>query len=194
MRGWDNTHKLKRTNSIQCVIENRLYNKFGNFIVKVYRTDNPYNVLIKFPWIEPLFGSNNINRLTSFMFLYNRSLFLSRKPKMYKKLLVCWRKKVYIWVTVPDIVVSFTHNAVGDLPGIMQETEISPLQCLTRHFVSQFVPVVKEVKRDRVMKSRRLYRLNPPSLFKVGSPTSHQSAERLINKVTRWGEALNYTV
>lgn len=44
---------------------------------------------------------------------------------------------------------SFTHNTVGDLPGIMQEAEISPLQSLTCHFVSQFVPAVEEVKRDR---------------------------------------------
>lgn len=57
-----------------------------------------------------------------------------------------------------SIVVSFTHNAVGDLPGVMQEAEISPLQSLTCHFVSQFVPVDKEAKRDRGMKSERLYR------------------------------------
>lgn len=42
------------------------------------------------------------------------------------------------WLTVSDTV-SFTHNAVGDLPGIMQEAEISPLQRLARHFVGQFV-------------------------------------------------------
>lgn len=45
----------------------------------------------------------------------------------------------WCWVTVSDTAVSFTHNAVGDLPGIMQEAEISPLQRLTRHFVGQFV-------------------------------------------------------
>lgn len=44
------------------------------------------------------------------------------------------------WGTVSDTAVSFTHNAVGDLPGIMQEAEISPLQRPPRHFVSQFVP------------------------------------------------------
>ena len=60
-------------------------------------------------------------------------------------------------VTELEIAVSFTHNTVGDLPGIMQETKISPLQSLTCHFVSQFVPAVKEVERDRRMKSKRLY-------------------------------------
>lgn len=38
---------------------------------------------------------------------------------------------------------SFTHNAVGDLPGIMQESEISPFQSLPSHFVSQSVSAVK---------------------------------------------------
>lgn len=72
--------------------------------------------------------------------------------------------------------VSFTHNTVGDLPGIMQETEISPLQSLTCHFVSQFVSAVKEVKRDRGMKSERLYRPNPnpPSLSARSQDTSQQ--------------------
>lgn len=42
-------------------------------------------------------------------------------------------------MTVSDTAVSFTHNAVGDLPGIMQEAEISPLQRLPCHFVGQFV-------------------------------------------------------
>lgn len=48
----------------------------------------------------------------------------------------------------------------------MQETEISPLQSLTCRFVSQFVPVVKEVERDRGAKSERLLQAvpNPPSL------------------------------
>lgn len=67
-----------------------------------------------------------------------------------------------VWVTVTvtesGIVVSFTHNAVGDLPGIMQEAEISPLQSLTCHFVSQLVPADKEAKTDRGMRSERLYR------------------------------------
>lgn len=58
-----------------------------------------------------------------------------------------------------DTGVSFTHNAVGDLPGIMQEAEISPLQGLTRHFVGQFVSALREVEGD--MRSERP---NPPSL------------------------------
>lgn len=58
-----------------------------------------------------------------------------------------------------DTGVSFTHNAVGDLPGIMQEAEISPLQSLTCHFVGQFVSVVREVEGDM-----RRERPNPPSL------------------------------
>lgn len=58
-----------------------------------------------------------------------------------------------------DTGVSFTHNAVGDLPGIMQEAEISPLQSLTRHFVGQFVSAVRKVEGD--MRSERP---NPPSL------------------------------
>lgn len=77
--------------------------------------------------------------------------------------------------------VSFTHNTVGDLPGIMQEAEISPLQSLTCHFVSQFVPAVKEVKRDRGMKSERLYRADlilRLYLLTVGSLTRHWPAER----------------
>lgn len=56
-------------------------------------------------------------------------------------------------VTGPDIEVSFTHNTVGDLPGIMQEAEISSLQRLSCHFVSQFVPAAREEKRDRQNKS-----------------------------------------
>lgn len=58
-----------------------------------------------------------------------------------------------------DTGVSFTHNAVGDLPGIMQEAEISPLQGLTRHFVGQFVSALREVEGD--MRSERP---NPASL------------------------------
>lgn len=88
-------------------------------------------------------------------------------------------EKKGVWATEPDIVVSFTHNTVGDLPGIMQETEISPLQRLTCHFVSQFVPAVKEVERDRGMKSERLYR--PILILRlyrltVGSLTRHRPA------------------
>ncbi len=128
-----------------------------------------------------------ICRLTSFMFLYNRSLFLSRKPRTSPKKAVSQlkerkkKKGFNVWVTGLDILVSFTHNTVGDLPGIMQETEISPLQSLTCRFVSQFVPAVKEVERDRGMKSERLYR---PILIlhlyrlTVGSLTRRQPAER----------------
>lgn len=79
--------------------------------------------------------------------------------------------------------VSFTHNTVGDLPGIMQEAKISPLQSLTCHFVSQSVPAVKEVERDRGMKSERLYRaILILRLYRltVGLFTRHQSAERLM--------------
>lgn len=81
---------------------------------------------------------------------------------------------------------SFTHNTVGDLPGIMQEAEISPLQSLTCHFVSQFVPAVKEVERDGGMKSERLCR---PILIlhlyrlSVGSLTQQQPVQR------RWMES-----
>lgn len=86
------------------------------------------------------------------------------------------------WVTEPEIVVSFTNNTVGDLPSIMQQAKISPLQSLTCHFVSQFVPAVKEVERDRGMKSERLYgqtlilHLYWPT---VGWPKSLQSAKCL---------------
>lgn len=118
------------------------------------------------------------------MFLYNRSLFLSRKPGKSPKNTVSQlklEKGSDVWVTEADIGVSFTHNTVGDLSGIMQEAEISPLQSLTCHFVSQFVPAVKEVKRDRGMKSERLdravlilhlYRLT------VALLTRHQPAEQ----------------
>lgn len=61
----------------------------------------------------------------------------------------------------------------------MQEAEISPLQSLTCHFVSQFVPADKEVKRDRGMKSEKLYRpdlILHLYLLTVGSFTKHQPA------------------
>lgn len=125
-----------------------------------------------------------ICRLTSFIFLYNRSLFLSRKPRKSPKKGVSQlkiKKSLDLWVTEADIGVSFTHNTVGDLPGIMQETEISPLQSLTCHFVSQFVPAVKEVKRDRGMKSERLYRaVLILRLYRltVGSLARHQPAQQ----------------
>ena len=58
------------------------------------------------------------------------------------------------WGRRPKTVVLFTHNAVCDLPGVMQETEISPLQSLTCQFVSQFVPAIQEVEKHKAFKSQ----------------------------------------
>lgn len=113
------------------------------------------------------------------MFLYKRSLFLSRKPEMEPEQTSSQCKVVWMCcVTTSDIVVSFTHDAVGDLPGIMQEAEISPLQSLARHFVGQFVSAVREVEGDRGVKSERP---NPPSLS-AQCRLSGSTASMLMNR------------
>lgn len=83
-----------------------------------------------------------------------------------------------VCVTTSDIVISFTHDAVGDLPGIMQEAEISPLQGLARHFVGQSVSAVREVEGDRGVKSERP---NPPSLS-APCRRSGSTASMLMNR------------
>lgn len=113
------------------------------------------------------------------MFLYKRSLFLSRKPEMEPEQASGQCKVWMCCVTASEIVVSFTHDAVGDLPGIMQEAEISPLQGLARHFVGQFVSAVRGVEGDGGVKSERP---NPPSLSAQGR-RSGSAAPVLTNGV-----------
>lgn len=96
-------------------------------------------------------------------------------------------------VTEPEIVVSFTHNTVGDLPGIMQETELSPLQSLACRFVSQFVPAVKEVERDRRMKSETM-NPKPPSVSAHSQAASQQNVDERRAEERRILEILTSSV
>lgn len=61
--------------------------------------------------------------------------------------------------TGPEAMVSLTHNAVGDLPGIMQKAKVAPLQRLTCLLVSQLVPAVNGMERR--MKRERNLRTEP---------------------------------
>lgn len=51
--------------------------------------------------------------------------------------------------TGPETMGSLTHNAIGDLPSVMQKAKVAPIQRLTCLLVRQLVPAVNGTERER---------------------------------------------